>query len=56
VTNQQFSEHDPNGQAIRTAAGLASYDRRGWRRVLVPLVLAVVVLAALALGVALLNH
>jgi hypothetical protein len=56
VSGQQFSEHDPNGQAIRTAAGLGSYERRGWRRVLVPIVLGVVVLAAMALGVALLNH
>jgi hypothetical protein len=50
----QFSEHDPNGQAIRAAGGVVRYDRRGWRRWLVPAVLAVVVIAAVALAIALL--
>lgn len=49
----QFSDHDPSGQAVRAAAGLSHYDRRGWRRWLVPAVVAVVVLAAAALVVAL---
>jgi hypothetical protein len=45
----QFSEHDPNGQAVRAAGGLTHYDRRGWRRWLVPAVLAVVLVAAIGL-------
>ena len=49
----QFSDHDPNGQAIRAAAGLSHYDRRGWRRWLVPAVVAVVALAAAAVVIAL---
>jgi len=50
----QFSDHDPNGQAIRAAGGLTHYDRRGWRRWLVPAVVLVVVVAAAALAIALL--
>jgi hypothetical protein len=49
----QFSDHDPNGQAVRAASGLSHYDRSGWRRWLVPAVLVVVVLAAAALAIAL---
>lgn len=49
----QFSDHDPNGQAIRALGGLSHYDRRGWRRWLVPTVVAVVVVAAAALTIAL---
>ncbi len=49
----QFSDHDPNGQAIRAAGGLGHYDRSGWRRWLVPAVLAIVLVAAAALVVAL---
>ena len=52
----QFSEHDPNGQAVRAAGGLTHYDRRGWRRWLVPAVVGVVVLAAIALGLAYLSR
>jgi len=48
----QFSEHDPNGQAVRAARGLTHYDRRGWRRWLVPAVVGVVLIAAIALGLA----
>jgi hypothetical protein len=50
----QFSDHDPNGQAIRAAGGLSHYDRRGWRRWLVPTVIVVVVIAAAILAIALL--
>jgi hypothetical protein len=49
----QFSDHDPNGQAIRAAAGLSHYDRRGWRRWFVPAVILVVVLAVAALAITL---
>jgi hypothetical protein len=52
----QFSDHDPNGQAIRAAGGLTHYDRRGWRRWLVPAVVIVVVVAAVALAIALLTN
>ena len=52
----QFSEHDPNGQSIRAARGIARYDRRGWRRWLVPSVLGVVGLAAVSLLVVLLTR
>ncbi len=47
--SQQFSEHDPNGQSIRAAAGVARYDRNGWRRWLVPLGIMAVVVAAFSL-------
>jgi hypothetical protein len=49
----QFSDHDPNGQAIRAAGGLSHYDRRGWRRWLVPAVIVLVVIAAASLAIAL---
>jgi hypothetical protein len=49
----QFSDDDPNGQTIRAAGGLSHYDRRGWRRWLVPAVVVVVVVAAAALAIAL---
>lgn len=49
----QFSDADPNGQAIRAATGLAHYDRTGWRRWLVPAGLAVIVIAGAALAIAL---
>jgi hypothetical protein len=49
----QFSDHDPNGQMIRAAAGLSHYDRRGWRRRLVPAAVVIVLLAAAALAIAL---
>lgn len=52
----QFSDHDPNGQAVRAAGGLAHYDRRGWRRWLVPVVLVGVVLAAAALVLTLITR
>jgi len=50
----QFSDHDPNGQAVRAAGGLTHYDRQGWRRWLVPAVVLVVVVAAAAVAIALL--
>jgi hypothetical protein len=50
----EFSDHDPNGQAVRAAGGLTHYDRHGWRRWLVPAVFLVVVVAAVALAIALL--
>jgi hypothetical protein len=49
----QFSDHDPNGQAVHAAGGLTHYDRTGWRRWLVPTVLVVVAAAAAALVIAL---
>ena len=49
----QFSDHDPNGQAIRAAGGLSHYVRRGWRRWLVPAVIVVILVAAAALAIAL---
>ena len=49
----QFSDHDPNGQAIGAAGGLSHYDRRGWRRWLVPAVIVVILVAAAALAIAL---
>jgi hypothetical protein len=52
----QFSDHDPNGQAIRAASGLAHYDRTGWRRWLVPTALAVIVIAGVALAIALISN
>jgi hypothetical protein len=51
----QFSDHDPNGQAIRAASGLTHYDRTGWRRWLVPTALAVIVIAGVALAIALIS-
>jgi hypothetical protein len=56
VTGNGFSEHDPDGQAIRAAAGLGHYSRTGWRRWLVPAVLVLVALSAVALVVAFLAH
>jgi len=49
----QFSDHDPNGQAIRAAGGLSHYDRQGWRRWLVPAVIALILVAAAAVMIAL---
>jgi len=49
----QFSDHDPNGQAIRAAGGLSHYYRRGWRRSLVPAVVVVILAAGAALTIAL---
>jgi hypothetical protein len=51
-----FSEHDPSGQAIAAAGGVTHYDRSGWRRRLVPIVLAVVALAVVGLAMALLTR
>lgn len=49
----QFSEYDPNGQSVRAAAGLTTYERRGWRRWLVPSGILLVAIAAFSLvGVA----
>ncbi|MFN8148150.1 MAG: hypothetical protein U0R76_11870 [Candidatus Nanopelagicales bacterium] len=47
--SQQFSEHDPNGQAVQAASGIGTYDRSGWRRWLVPLGIMAVVVAAFSL-------
>lgn len=51
----QFSGHDPNGQAISAAGGVARYDRRGWRRWLVPAAVGIAAVAALAVVWALLR-
>ncbi|MFN8159390.1 MAG: hypothetical protein U0R68_18400 [Candidatus Nanopelagicales bacterium] len=45
----QFSDHDPSGQSIRAAEGVTRYDRRGWRRWLVPVGVLAVAVAALSL-------
>jgi hypothetical protein len=50
----QFSDHDPDGQVVRAAGGLSHYDRRGWRRWLVPAAIVVILVAAAALAIAVL--
>ena len=56
MTGNGFSEHDPSGLAIRAAAGIGHYPRTGWRRWLVPAVLVLLALSAVALVAAFVAH
>ena len=51
-----FSEHDPSGQGIKAARGLTRYPKTGWRRWLVPSVLTVIGLCAVALVIILVTR